>query len=207
MSSPAPAVDPFIELRQWITENAGLGDPVRDEAYRCALSALVHRWIKWGFDEALNTLSARDCLNCCLLCGTEFAEMFLRLSFTRAIIEDDRVVLQRLMLTPYIPQSRFWLAKLGECLKGDEKALRECALWIEGMPAEEKLLASILLCRAAPMLADPAWLEQADAVPPAVGAALCKELLKQERFEAVVKKWVRERPAVRYSCDPEAWGL
>lgn len=207
MSSPAPAVDPFIELRAWITANAGLGDQVRDEAYRCALSSLVHRWLKWGFDDALNALTAKDCLNCCLLCGSEFAEMFLRLSFTRAIIEDDRVVLQRLMLTPYIPQSRLWLAKLSRCVNGDEKGLMEGAQWLETMEPEEKLLASILLARVAPALADIAWLDQAAGASPEIGAALCKELLKQERFEAVVKAWVRERPAVRYSCDPEAWGL
>lgn len=201
-----PDPDPYLDLQAWIRTHCSLGDPVRDEAYRCGLSAVVHRIIKWGFEETLNTLSARDCMTCCLLVGAEVAEMFLRTAFTRAIVEDDLVVLQRLMKSPFIPQSRAWLVKLGTLMGGDEEALKEGARWVETMRGEELILASILMARAAPQIADIAWLDQAADVPPAVAASLCRELMKQERFQTVVRNWVRTRPAVRYAGE-DYWGI
>lgn len=212
MSDPVATVeatiDPYLELQAWIRGTCSLGDQVRDEAYRCGISAVVHRLIKWGWDESINYLNARDCLTACLMCGGEFAEMFLRAAFTRAIIEDDREVLQKLQTTPFIPQSRFWLAKLAQGVRGESvEALMDCAKWMQEMQGEELMLASILIARSRPDLADIGWLEKADEVPPRTAAALCLELVKRPEWQKVVKDWVRARPAVRYSVEDERWEM
>lgn len=199
--------DTFVTLQRWIRETCSLGDPVRDEAYRCGISAVVHRAVKWGYDDSLNYLSARDCLTACLMCGGEFAEMFLRLAFTRAIVEDDRVVLQRLQASEFIPQSRVWLAILARGVQAkSEDDIRLAGQFMEKLRGEELLLASILIARARPDLADIGWLEQAGEAAPRVAAALCQELIKREEWGPVVRAFVRARPEVRYAVE-DCWGL
>ncbi len=193
------------ELRQWITTECSLGESVRDDAYRCALSAIVHRVMKWGFEPALNLLTARDAMNCVLMAGGEGAEMFIRLAFTRGLIEDDRAVVQRLLDTPFIPESRAFVSKIMHGLTDGEAALAEAAAWIDTLRGEELSIACLVIGRHAPAVIDIEWLMQCPEANPRLCAEMAMLLLREERYDTVVKAWVRARPRVRYAVDSDRW--
>lgn len=199
------ATDPFQELVAWIYANITLGDPVQDEAYRAGLSAVVHRVLKFGYEETLNRLSARDCLSCCLMCGGLTADFFMRLAFTRALIEDDRVVVQRILQSPFLPESRLWLAKLIAAVQGDEKALSEGAQWLETMDGEERAIASLLIGRIHPHFAQTEWLMACPTSYPRLPAEIALLLLRNDQYVSVVKQYLRDHPEVRFAIDDERW--
>jgi len=197
--------DPFRELLPWIIEFCGTGDTARDEAYRCALSAVVHRVLKFGHEETLNRLTARDLMNCCLMCGGTAAEFFLRTAFTRALIEDDRHVVERLLHTPFIPESRVWLAKLMAAVQGDGQAIEDGAHWLETMEGEERAIASLLIGRIYPDFAQMEWLQACPTDYPRLAAEIAMLLLRAPERKAAVEAYLRERPEVRYSVDDVRW--
>lgn len=203
----APVDDPFPVLVEWIAKNAGTGDDVRDESYRAALSAVVHRVLKFGFDETLNRLSARDCLNCCLMCGGHVAEFFIRTAFTRGLIENDRLVVDRILQTPFIPESRLWLAKIMAAVQGDQDALADAACWLETMGGEERAIASLLIGRIIPDLIQAEWLPECPLDYPRLAAEIALLLQESGQYDAVVKAYLRNHPEVRYSVDDERWNL
>ncbi len=178
---------------------------MRDEAYRCGLSAVVHRILKFGYEETLNRFTARDCLNCCLMCGGAVAEFFLRTAFTRALIEDDRPVVDRLLNTPFIPESRLWLAKLMAAVQGDERAMRDGAEWMEAMGGEERALASLLIGRIYPHFPEIVWLHDCPTTYPRLAAEIALLLLKLPERKGVVMSYLREHPEVRFSVDDWRW--
>lgn len=185
--------------------NCGTGEPVRDEAYRAGLSALVHRLLKFGFEETLNRLTASDCLNCCLMCGGHAAEFFLRTAFTRALIEDDRKIVDRLLQTPFIPESRLWLARLMASVQGDQKALEEGAQWLESMDGEERAIASLIIGRIFPQFPEMEWLTACPTTYPRLAAEMALLLLKLPERRGVVMNYLRDHPAVRFSVDDARW--
>ncbi len=201
----AASPDPFVALQPWIRERCGLGDDVRDESYRCALSAVVHRVLKFGHEEALNHLSARDCMNCCLMCGGHAAELFLRTAFTRALIEDDRMIVDRVLATPFIPESRLWLAKLMAALQGDEVAMKDGAAWLESMDGEERALASLVIGRVYPQLAEIEWLHACPTTYPRLAAEIALLLLRLPERKSAVLAYLRAHPAVKFAVDDERW--
>ncbi len=207
----APEAPPFDaqalvqELRVWITEHCSLGDSVRDDAYRCALSALVHRVVKWGFEPTLNLLTARDAMNCVLMAGGEGCEFFLRMAFVRGLIEDDRAVVQRLLLTPFIPENRAFLLVIVNALSGDEDALFKAAHWMETLEGEELSIACLVLGRQVPELIDIDWLAKVPEDSPRLQAAMALLMLRDEKYETVVKNFIRARPKVRFAIDTDRW--
>ncbi len=207
---PFDATKLVQELRVWITEHCSLGDSVRDESYRCALSALVHRVMKWGFEPTLNLLTARDAMNCVLMAGGEGCEFFLRLAFVRGLIEDDRVVVQRLQLLPFIPECRVYLSIIIKALTGDEDALFAAAHWMETLEGEELSIACLVIGRQVPALIDLEWLTKCPVTNPRLQAEMCLLLLGRDtqygpQYEAVVKQYIRDRPHVRYAVDTDRW--
>lgn len=189
----------------WITEHCTLGDPVCDEAYRCGLSAIVHRIMKFGHEETLNRLSARDCLSCCLMCGGTLAEFFLRTAFTRALIEDDQALVGRVLQTPFIPESRAWLARVGAGLAGDEKALAEAAAWLDTTDGEERAIATLIIGRVYPHFAQATWLTACPTEYPRLAAEMALLLLRTPGHEGLVQAYLREHPEVRFAIDDGRW--
>ncbi len=206
-AAATPTADPYLALLPWIQATCGLGDPVRDDAYRCGLSAIVHRLLKFGFEESLNRLNARDCLNCCLLCGGQLAEFFLRTAFTRALIEDDQPIVSKILQTPFIPESRAWLARIAAGLTGDDKALAEAAAWLDTVDGEERAIATLLIGRVYPHFAQTEWLAMCPTEYPRLAAEMALLLLRQPEYDTVVKAYLREHPEVRYAIDDERWSV
>ncbi len=214
VADPVVEAPPFdanalvTELRVWIKEHCTLGDSVRDDAHQCALSALVHRVCKWGHEPTLNLLTARDALTCVLMAGGEGAELFLRLAFVRGLIEDDREVVQRLMDLPFVPESRAFLSVLIRGLSGDDDALFKAAHFMETLEGEELSIACLVIGRQIPALIDATWLSQCPETNPRLQAEIALLLLRaDEKYETVVKSYVRARPRVRYAVDPTLWKL
>lgn len=207
LDAPTINVDELVrELREWVTKECSLGDSVRDDAYRCALSATVHRVVKWGWEPSLNLLTARDALNCVLMAGGEGAEMYMRIAFTRGLIEDDRAVVQKLLDLPFVPESRLFVSKIMHGLTDGDAALAEAAAWIDTLRGEELSVACLVIGRHVPDVIAPEWLEACPENNPRLCAEMALLLMRQERFDALAKAYVRARPKVRYAVDSDRWG-
>jgi hypothetical protein len=181
----------FTELREWVLATLGTGHPIRQSAYQMALTANVHRLIKFGPDETLNHLTSRDLMHLLIYTNGPIAEWIMRSAFTRSLIEDDRVVYERLAQSPFIKECSLWYWKLVEGLIGAAPDPDAMTTWVDNMPPEEKSLARLLIARVFPDTAHTSWLTEAEAFPEI--AYQIAEIIGTE--EAV--DWVKARPNIR----------
>lgn len=162
-----------------------------------SLTAVVHRLIKYGPDDTLNHLTARDLLNLLFFTNGELAEWIMRAAFTRALIEDDREVYERLAQGPLIIECVAWYWKLVQGICGATPNPQELTEWVDQLPIEEKSLARLMVARVYPDTVHMDWLFDVPDHCPAIAFQLARiAALKTERISAV-EAFVRERPLVR----------
>lgn len=203
----APGPDHFLDLRAWARDHCGLGCPVRDEAYLCALSALTHRVLKFGWEPAIERLSARDCLNCTRMVGGKAAAFFLDLAFTRALIENDEPVVRRLLASPFIPPARAWMTIVARSIFAGDDAAAEHADFLAEQQCEHLSIATLLICRHFPRLIETQHLlDCPDDTWPRLRAEIALLLLRERpQTRDLVRRYLRVRPDVRFSVDPARW--
>lgn len=187
----------FHDLRQWVLANCHTGHAVRQSAYTMSLTALVHRLIKFGPDETLNHLTARDLMNLLIYTNGDIAEWLMRSAFTRALIEDDRPVYEVLASFPFMPECTTWYWKLVQALIGQAPDPKEMEVWLENLPPEEKALARLLTARAYPDLAHITWLDDVPESSPAIAYQLACFCAQKKDYTHAVENWIRSRPLVR----------
>ncbi len=200
MNQAAPAKDPqqyFTELRNWVVANCGTGHAVRQSAYTMSLTAIVHRLIKYGPDETLNHLTARDLMNLLIYTNGDIAEWLMRAAFTRALIEDDRPVYETLANFPFMGECIGWYWKLVQALIGQAPDPKEVEVWIENLPPDEKSLARLLTARAYPDLVHINWLHDVPDDCPAIAYQLAALAAQKKDYTHACENFVRERPLVR----------
>ncbi len=200
MNQPAPSKSPqahFNDLRQWVLAHCGTGHPVRQSAYQMSLTAIVHRLIKFGPDEILNHLTARDLMNLLFYINGEVAEWVMRAAFTRALIEDDRLVYEKLADTIFIAECRLWYWKIVEGIAGLSPDPAALTSWVESLSGEEKALARLLVARVYPDTAHISWLDEVPKECPAIAYQLARILSSKKDCAQYSERWVRERPMVR----------
>lgn len=181
----------FRDLRQWIKERCGAGHDIRQSAYLMALSANVHRLIKYGPDQTLNHLTCRDLLNLLFFANGEMAEWIMRTAFTRALIEDDREVFEHLAQCIFMPEVRAWYWKLVQGILGKAENPAEMTTWFEQMPPEEKSLARLMVARCFPDTACMQWVAEAEGFP-----EICYQLAEIVNTKESAA-WVSFRPVIR----------
>lgn len=187
----------FQRLRQWVIENCNSGHPVRQSSYAMSLTANVHRLIKYGPDETLNHLTARDLMNLLIYTNGEVAEWLMRAAFVRALIEDDRPVYETLAKYPFMIECTTWYWKLVGALIGESPDPKEAEQWVDALPPEEKALARLLTARAYPDLAHIMWLDEVPEDCPMIAYQLAALCSRQEKYQNALENWVRARPLVR----------
>lgn len=191
------AQDHFHELRVWIQEHIGPFEPVARSAYQMSLSATIHRLIKFGPDETMNHLTARDLMNLLFFLNGELAEWVMRSAFTRALVEDDRLVYEKLANCVFMPECRAWYWKLVQGLIGAAPDPQEMTDWLNNLKPEEKSLARLLIVRAYPDLVHISWLDDVPKECPAIAYQLAQILSTKKDCAAYAERWVKERPMVR----------
>ena len=122
IQAPTHATDGLRRLRSWITaqglQSADPGQAIRDEFQRTALSATVRRLFFFGVESSLTRYSARELLQFQLIISGDFSVYFARITWSRAVVEDDGAVLQALADSgPTCPPPPMaWKAK--SCMSG-----------------------------------------------------------------------------------------
>ncbi len=204
-TAPPDTEDPqahYTALRTWILEHCGAGHPVRDRAVSMALSALAHRLLKYGPDETLNNLRARDLCALLIYLNGPTAEYVMRTAYFRAIVEGDHEIYEHFNATLFVPECRAWYWKLCEALMAKAPDPAEVTTWVEAMTGEERGVAHLIIGRVYPDLAHLSWLDglETRSAPGAkLAAELCRILLEKPEYKAAVDRFLRERPHVRYA--------
>lgn len=187
----------FAELRAWVLEHCNCDHPVRQAAYQMALTAIVHRTLKYGPDETLNHLTSRDLLNLLIYTNGLIAEWLMRSAFTRAIVENDTLVYEHLAQTPFMAECTAWYWKLVQGMLGGAPDPKELTDWLDALPAEEKSLARLMIARLFPDTVHVDWLNDVPAECPAIAAQLARICGGKKEYQHAVMEWVRQRPNVR----------
>lgn len=187
----------FSDLRTWVLTNTSTGHPVRQAAYQMSLTAIIHRLVKFGPDETLNHLTARDLLNLLIYTNGEIAEWLMRSALTRALIEDDRAVYEHLATLPFMPECTHWYWKLVSGLIGQAPDPAEQEIWFDELPPEEKALARLLTARVYPDVAHIDWLHEIPAHCYLLAYKLAAIVALKPEYTRAVESWLRERPMVR----------
>lgn len=210
---PPPAnVDPqaeFAKLRAWINDNCGDPDPVRRGAVAMAISAVAHRLLKYGPDETLNGLSARELMCLLLYANGNLAEYLMRVAYFRSIIEGDHMIYEQMNTTLFIPECRAWYWTIAEAMMARAPDPEAVTVWLEKMTGEEKAVARLVIARCFPDVAHVDWLNDLpDVSQPQfarLAAEMCSILFTNPNYRAVVANYLRSHPHVRFAVPEERW--
>lgn len=187
----------FFQLRRWARDHLHAGHPIRQQHYQMALSTVVHRLLKFGPDGILNTYSARDLMNLLIYVNGECAEWVMRTAFTRALIEDDKEIIDRLMSLEFgLPEQRLWYWQLVDMLIAGQGKKTEMETLILAMPAGERCVARLLQCRLFPDTARADWLTE---IPddPSLASHLCASMAQRRELHGIIDKYLREHPIAK----------
>ncbi len=187
----------YVQLREWIAANLKDPDPIRDSSYKMALSAIVHRLIKWGPDDSLNNLTSRDLCNLLVYVNGPVAEWVIRLAFSRSLIEGNDYITNRLMATTLMAEVRAWYDKLCASLIGEASDPQEATKWMDSMQGEELSIARLVCARIFPDLAHSSWLHDLPDVP-RLQAEMCVLLRRIPEYQSIVRNYLAERPWVKW---------
>ncbi len=196
MSDKSPQ-EIFNELRRWVLEKLGTGDSIRQAAYQMSLTAIVHRLVKFGPDETLNHLTARDLMYLLLYTNGEIAEWIMRAAFTRALVDDDRFVYEHLASLPFMPECTSWYWSIIQGILGQSPDPDALTKWVESLPMEEKSLARLLIARVYPDTAHMSWLTEVPDDCPFIAYQLARIVSLKEDCRNAAENFVRDRPLVR----------
>ncbi len=189
----------FAALRTWITEHCHDENPVRQAAQGMADSAIVHRLLKFGPDETLNTCSARDLMRLLVFTNGLCAEYLMRVAYIRSIIEGDHAIYEHFNTTLFLPDLRAWYWQLVEALMGQAPNPQMVTTWLENAKGEELGVARLIIARLYPDLALLIWLDDVPTETPRLAAELARVIAQDKRKHAALKAYLREHPAVKYS--------
>jgi hypothetical protein len=198
-----PKIDVVAECQaftKFVTENCGTGNIARDAAYRSALSAFVHRFIKYGPEPRLDDMTARDLLNMTVMQNNDVSMLLMKTAFTRAIIENDLDVVNWFCGHAFILEQVAWYKSVIRMIirAADEGRLsaKIAEQEVSKLAQPDKSVGRLLIARSYPMQMQRAWLEEAPLDQPRLCAELLAILFQQRRERAFCEEWIRGKIAV-----------
>ncbi len=188
------ASDGLRRLRTWITaqglHSTDPGQAIRDEFQRTALSATVRRMFFFGVESSLTRYSARELLQFQLIISGDFATYFARITWSRAVVEDDGAVLQALADSGMVDEQVAWTTQLPATA--------------DGLTGEELHVWRLLQCRRDPLLFSVDWLWAITNELPRVGAAMVLAVLPQRSdCTQSINQWLQRHPAALASVETD----
>lgn len=193
-------------LRQWAAEHCLPEHPIHRGVMRQALSALLHRVLKFGPEAGLAQCTGRDLTYLASCMGGPGAAFFLRTALVRGIVEDDSELVTFLLALPLCPEVLLWIQRLmAWVMANDEPSVQAMLEWLQSLHAagalEELTLATVIITRVHPQLANPDFLEYVPLDYPPLAAALCRVLMVQPHYRNRVIAWLGAHPVVRWSMN------
>lgn len=196
-------MDDCLAIRNWIIANCSDKHPVRDAAYKTALSAFVHRFIKYGPEQRLDDFSARDILNMAIMQQDDTAAIFMRTAFTRAIIENDIEVVNELCRYDFIPECKAWYKSVvGMILWAADQGKLSASIAegkVDELSEPDKSVGRLLIARSFPGQMKRQWLEDCPSTYPRMQAELLSLLNLQKKEREFCESWIKGRVAVAMS--------
>lgn len=172
--------------------------PVRESHLSMALSAAVHRLLKFGPDETLNEMGSVELLRLLPFVNGPHATWVMSTAFTRAIIEDQRVIIDRFgHLRFLIPAELIWFHTLITTLMQAPTKPEEAWKLVEALEGEEKCVARVVMGRIYPGAAKVGWLEDSETMHPKLALATVDVVAQNPAYTHICESWVRDRPMVR----------
>lgn len=182
--------------------NCQSGNAIRDSAVSMARSAMIHRLMKYGPDETLNTAPAREIMGLLIFTNGLMAEYLMRIAYFRSIIEGDHAVYEAINGTQFIAECRAWYWQIVEAMMGKSPEPEAVTAWLEKATGEELSIARLIICRVYPDLALLSWLDDVPETLPRLAAEIGKVICTDKLKHGAMKAWLRDHLAVRY-CVPE----
>ena len=194
LAAETPVVDDRLRaLRAWIMEQSADSDPgqrIRDEFQRSALSAALRRLVGFGVEPSLNRYNSRELLQFQLMVAGKFSAYLARITWTRALVEDDDAVLQALASSGLVDEQVAWTTQVPDDLAG--------------MSGEELHVARLVLGRRNSARLTRQWLWEVPEDFPGVGAAMALLLLRhQPDCAPSVRDWLQRRPDTLAFGEPD----
>jgi hypothetical protein len=104
----AAEIPGLAELRRWIMDDGVFGHPVRTEAARLSLSAVVRRLALFGMEASFAGYSPRELLQLAVMVEGEPAAWFARTGLSRAYVVGDDEVVAAARRTGFAPELHAW---------------------------------------------------------------------------------------------------
>lgn len=187
-------------LRAWAETHASQGNLIRDEFARSALSAVLRRLALFGVEDALNRYSARELLVFQTMCSGDFALILARITCTRAMVEDDREVLNAMSEAGLAIEQLAWHAEFVSVEASKANDLLDAITDRD----EELHVARLLVARRHPACIQSAWLEAVPARLPLIAAHLCRTtLLSRPDLAGSVAHILVQQPATLMAVEPD----
>jgi hypothetical protein len=95
-------------LRRWIIAEGGFGHPVRTEAARLALSAVIRRLTLFGMEAGFSGYSARELLQLAVMVEGDAAGHFARVALSKAYTVGDEAVVAACRAAGFAPELHAW---------------------------------------------------------------------------------------------------
>lgn len=191
----APATSEGLRrLRTWIldqgTKSPDPGQAIRDEFQRTALSATVRRLFFFGVESSLSRYSARELLQFQLILSGDASVYLARITWSRAVVEDDGPVLQALADSGMVDEQVAWTTELPHT--DHALAHEELHVW------------RLLQCRRDPQVFSVDWLWALPDALPRLGAAMVLAVLRHRPDCALsIGKWLQHRPDALASVETD----
>ena len=191
----------LLSFRNWIEQNRHQGSDVRQAAALLAQSSVVRRMLEANIETTLNLYNSSELLNMLAFAGFDhFAEYLLKLSFSRAIVEDDQALLEVFSKHELIIEQQQWYHRLLQC--DEATATQLLATEIESQ--EQRAMTRLILGRQFPQLIQSHWLKDTPQELPQIGYALCRLMLQVEQdFVAAVYIALQGRPDIFLYYEPD----
>jgi hypothetical protein len=197
---PPELTEALHRLRGWVLDHLDYGHPVRTEMARAALSASIRRLVTFGVEDGLSHHSCRDVLQFQAMVGGQFALYLARIAFTRALIENDREIIDVLTASGLVDGMAAWRADLIR----DDLAMVRATLDSITDQDEELHVGRLIAARRHPELVTADWLEAVPERLAQVAAQMCRAVLGQRPdLTDTVRHLLARRTAVLMALDPD----
>jgi hypothetical protein len=188
------------DVIEWMRQHPRYPHPIANEAFTMVMSTTIRNWLHFSVaNEDLGHYTARDLIWLRSLLALN--DTLIKIAHTRAIIDDDSEAMEIIGQLGVGEAARYWLTWFRQCPKNEVEAqLRSLQ---ETGPADTLWTARLVAVRGWPDLFALTWLRECPANLPRVAFYLCEIALKHGVAADDIAAFLRERPDILVSIDPD----
>ncbi len=187
-------------LRRWAFKETGFGHPVRTEAGRVALSALLRRFHTFGLETSIESMSAEDLVQAVALTGGAFSTQLARVTLSRAFVENNERLIAAYGEAKVEPEMIAWFVDRDQAGPARARELID-SIYVD---REELHVTRLYICRRHPDLIEPSWWLEIPADLRLVAHYLARIAARRSDLCLPLANFLAERRDVLLADDPDA---